>query len=302
MLSVTDKIETRRTAVASSILAAGPSTLERVKANDLPKKDVLAVARTAGILAAKKTSEIIPFCHPIPLDYVGVEFELKEGCVVITATVEAVWKTGVEMEALTAAGVAALTLYDMLKPIDAGMKIKELGLVKKKGGRSDFKEFIPEGFKAAVVVTSDGTHQGTRQDKSGKIILERLKGFGICASYFILPDDQREVAKKLKALCDEGVDLVVTTGGTGLGPRDVTVEATRDIMEREVPGMMEAARSYGQRRTPYAMLSRGLAAQRGKTLILNLPGSSNGTREALNSIFPAVFHAYPMMEGGGHGI
>jgi cyclic pyranopterin phosphate synthase len=100
--------------------------------------------------------------------------------------------------------------------------------------------------------------------------------------------------------CDEGVRLIMTTGGTGLGPRDVTVEATREIMEREIPGIMEAGRAYGQGRTPYAMLSRGIAVQRGRTLIMNLPGSSNGVRETLNAIFPAVLHAYPMMGGGGH--
>jgi molybdenum cofactor synthesis domain-containing protein len=96
------------------------------------------------------------------------------------------------------------------------------------------------------------------------------------------------------------VDLILTTGGTGLGPRDVTVEATQEVIEREVPGMMEAVRAYGQARTPYAMLSRGVAGTRGKTLIINFPGSSRGTEEGLNALFPYLFHAYPMMEGMGH--
>jgi molybdenum cofactor synthesis domain-containing protein len=118
--------------------------------------------------------------------------------------------------------------------------------------------------------------------------------------YEILPDDKDLIRERLLKWCDEGVRLIMTTGGTGLGPRDVTVEATREIMEREIPGIMEAGRVYGQERTPYAMLSRGLAVQRGNTLIINLPGSSNGVRETLNAIFPAVLHAYPMMGGGGH--
>lgn len=300
MKSVTDKTDTLRKAVATSTVLAKPETLERLKSNDLPKKDVLAVARTAGVMAAKKTSELIPYCHPIPVDFVEINFEVQADRVVITASIETVWKTGIEMEALTAASVAALTIYDMLKPVDKELEITSTKLVEKKGGKSDRKEWIPKGFSAAILVTSDGTFRGTREDKSGKIIKERLEEFGITPSYEVLPDDKPIIVAKLNELCRKGVLLILTTGGTGLGPRDVTVEATREIMDREIPGIMEAGRAYGQRRTPYAMLSRGLAAQKGNTLIINLPGSSNGVRESLNAIFPAVLHSYQMMDGLGH--
>ena len=300
MRSVTDKIDTLRKAQAVSIIVTKPEVIGRLKANDLPKKDVLPTARAAGILAAKKTSEIIPDCHSIPLDFVDIEFEVQADRVVISASVGAIWKTGVEMEALTAASVAALTIYDMLKPVDKELEIVSTKLHSKKGGKSSFKEWMPENFQAAIIVTSDGTFQGKREDKSGKIIQETLEAYEIQPSYTILPDDKESIRTKLLEFCEQGVHLILTTGGTGLGPRDVTVEATREIMDREIPGIAEAARSYGQRRTPYAMLSRGIAAQKGKTLILNLPGSSNGVRESLNAIFPAILHAYPMLEGGGH--
>jgi molybdenum cofactor biosynthesis protein MoaC len=300
MKSVIDKIDTFRSATAQSTIVAKAETISRLTNNDLPKKDVLVIAKAAGVMAAKKTAELIPYCHPLPLDLIEVSFEVLKDRVVVSATVETLWKTGVEMEALTAVSVAALTIYDMLKPIDKDMEIISTKLIEKKGGKSDFVERIPTGFTAAVIVTSDGTHQGTREDKSGKIIRERLEQFSIQPSYTILPDDEELIYLKLKELCDQAVQLIVTTGGTGLGLRDVTVEATRRIMDREIPGIMEAARAYGQKRTPYAMLSRGLAAQKGKTVILNLPGSSNGVRETLDAIFPAVFHTYPMMKGGGH--
>ncbi|MDP3920588.1 MAG: bifunctional molybdenum cofactor biosynthesis protein MoaC/MoaB [Candidatus Omnitrophota bacterium] len=300
MRSVTDKIDTHRIATAVSSVRAKPETLERLKANDVPKKDVLLMARAAGIMAAKKTSELIPYCHPLPIDVVEIHFEITADAVVITALVEALWKTGVEMEALTAASVAALTVYDMLKPVDKDLEIVSTRLLRKKGGKSGFREWTPEGFKTAVIVTSDGTAQGKREDKSGKIIRERLEAHGLTALYKVIPDDKELIRATLTAYCDEGVHLILTTGGTGLGPRDVTVEATAEIMDREIPGIMEAARSYGQRRTPYAMLSRGLAAQRGNSLIINLPGSSNGVRESLNAIFPGILHAYSMMGGGGH--
>ncbi|MBI3306375.1 MAG: bifunctional molybdenum cofactor biosynthesis protein MoaC/MoaB, partial [Candidatus Omnitrophica bacterium] len=151
-----------------------------------------------------------------------------------------------------------------------------------------------------IIVTSDGTFKKTRQDTSGRIIQEKLESYGIHPSYIILPDDKNLILEKLKELCEQDIHLILTTGGTGLGPRDVTVEATKEIIDREIPGIMEAARSYGQKRTPYAMLSRGLAGQKRNTLIVNLPGSSNGVREGLNAIFPSILHGYKMMRGLGH--
>src|SRR3990167_8896622 len=150
MKPVTGKFDTLRKAQAESVIAACPETIARMKANNLPKKDVLVVARVAGIQAPKKTFDIIPYCHPILLDYVEIEFTLEKDRVLIQSYVESVAKTGVEMEALMAASVAALTLYDMLKPVDKGLEILSTKLVSKKGGKSDFKEFVPRGFKAAV--------------------------------------------------------------------------------------------------------------------------------------------------------
>jgi len=300
MKSVTSKITTHRRAVASARVRTTADTIGRMRANDLPKKDVLVVARVAGTAAAKKTSELIPYCHPLPIDSVKVEFEVGDDYVDITSGVEAIWKTGVEMEALTAASVAALTIYDMLKPVDKNIVIETVRLEKKRGGKTSFVDQVPDGFRAAVVVTSDGTNKGTREDKSGKIIVERLESLGIEHSYHVLPDEEEEIVSLLRELIDGGTDLILTTGGTGLGPRDVTVEATKRVIEREVPGIAEASRSYGQDRTPYAMLSRGLAGVCGETIVINLPGSSRGAEESLDAIFPGILHAYGMIRGGGH--
>ncbi len=283
-------------------MQAKPETLKLLLANDVPKKDVLPIARAAGVMAAKKTPELLPYCHPIAIDWVEIQFDVQESFIVIRTTVEAVAKTGVEMEALTASSVAALVIYDMLKPIDETIEILHTKLLKKTGGKSSFKEKIPSGFKAAVIVTSDSTSKGTRSDKSGRMIEERLKSFGIESSYRVIPDEKSLISNAIKEYCDKGINLIVTTGGTGLGPRDVTVEATGEVVDREIPGIMEAARCHGQQRTPYAMLSRGVAGQKGKTLIVNLPGSSNGVGESLDAIFPALFHAYRMMKGQSHDV
>lgn len=300
MRSVTRKIETLRRATAESSVRAAAGIWERVRSNDVPKKDILAVARCAGIMAAKKTSELVPYCHPIALDWVEIDYRFEADELIVAATAEAVAKTGVEMEALAASSIAALTVYDMLKPLDAGVEIGGTRLVSKTGGKSGFREKIPAGFRAAVLVSSDSTAAGRREDKSGKSILERLRGLGITAEIAVVPDDQAVIAEALRGFCDNGTHLVLTTGGTGLGPRDVTVEATAGVIEREIPGIMEAARAHGQRRTPYAMLSRGLAGQRGRTLIVNMPGSSRGVEESLDAVFPAILHAFKMMRGAGH--
>jgi molybdenum cofactor biosynthesis protein MoaC len=298
--SVTAKTSTLRRATAAARVRASQDTIARMQANDLPKKDALAVARVAATAAAKKTSDLIPYCHPIPIDAVELSFEVGDDHVEITATVEAIWKTGVEMEALTAASMAALTLYDMLKPVDDDIAIESVKLVEKRGGKSTFRDPLHDGFSAAVIVTSDGTHEGTRKDRSGKIIRGRLTELGITPSYHILPDDEEQIFSLLKELTDAKVDLIITTGGTGLGPRDVTIEATRRIIEREIPGVSEASRAYGQERTPYAMLSRSLAGVRGNSVIVNVPGSSKGSEESMNAILPGIFHVYTMLRGAGH--
>ena len=118
--------------------------------------------------------------------------------------------------------------------------------------------------------------------------------------YGVLPDEKELIKQKIEKYCVDGIHLVITTGGTGPGPRDVTVEATSEVIKREVPGISETIKAYGQKRTPYAMFSRGLTGLNGNTLIINLPGSAKGAKEGMDAIFPAIFHIYKMIEGKGH--
>lgn len=300
MIPISRKPSTLRIAEAEAVLRCSKETTQRVLSQDLPKKDPLGVARTAGIMAAKRTPDLLPYCHPIPLDGVEVHFKLEEGRITASTRVEAVWKTGVEMEALCAASIAALTLYDMLKPVDATMEIGPMRLLSKKGGKSERRVELPVGLMAAVLTCSDSAYQGKRDDQSGKAILDRLKDLGLDSSYAVLPDEKGPITRKIEELCGLGVGLILTTGGTGLSPRDVTVEAVRDLMDREIPGLAEAARAHGQQRTPLSMFSRGLAAQRGQSLILTLPGSPKAVEEWLDALLPGILHAFPMMKGGGH--
>ena len=296
MISIEHKTETLRTAKAQAIVKVASTTIQRLKRNDLPKKDVLIVARTAGLMASKKTPELLPDCHPLNLEMVDVQLVAGKNQIRIESHVALTAKTGAEMEALTAVTVAALTVYDMLKPIDKSMEITGIKLLEKTGGKSDLVFKVPPRFQAAVVVVSDRASKGIYKDASGVKIRAYLESLSVKKpSYHLVPDEKNQVASLLEGLCSKGTDLIFTTGGTGLSPRDITVEAVEEIIEREIPGIAEAARAYGQKRTPYAMLSRGIAGQRGKSLIVTLPGSPKAVEEWLAALFPGLLHAFDVM-------
>ncbi len=302
MRDVSKKPVTLRTAEAGATLTCLPGTVAAVLAGNVPKADPLAVARVAGIQAAKNTSLLIPYCHQVPLDFAGVEITPGEDAFRISTTVSAVWKTGVEMEALAAASAAALTLYDMLKIIDETMEIRDITLKGKRGGKSDYRPRAGGKTSAGVLVLSDRASGGKSKDTSGKAARERLESFGVSVSEFsILPDDRDRIAAELRRWADVlALDIVITTGGTGIGPRDVTPEATREVVERELPGVTETLRAHGQERNRNSMLSRGVAGVRGRTLIVNLPGSERGVSESLDVLFPWILHALDMLRGGVH--
>ena len=136
MVDVGGKPETARVAIASGRIRMNAEALAAIRDGDVPKGDVLAAARIAGIMAAKKTAELIPLCHPLTLDAVGVDFALEDGGVRATATASLTGRTGVEMEAMTATSIALLTIYDMAKAIDKGMVIEDVRLIEKRGGKS----------------------------------------------------------------------------------------------------------------------------------------------------------------------
>jgi len=303
MIDVSPKFNSLRYALAEGFLYGKKETLQRVFDKTVPKGDVTEVARAAGIFAAKRCADWITFCHPIPLDWVEVKLEPEKGKIKVTAEVRSVWKTGVEMEAITAVSAALLNAYDMLKPLDDSLSFGDIRVVRKKGGKSDFSNSFKQAIKTAILVLSDSTHAGKRKDKSGKIIEEFLADKPVQIEFYeVLPDDKELIAERLCQLVDdEKVKLIFTTGGTGLGPRDVTPEATLTVIDRSVPGIVEAIRRHGKDRTPFAMLSRGEAGVRGDSVIINLPGSSKGALESLQALFPGLLHIFPMMQGEGHG-
>jgi len=317
MNNITHKPITFRTAHACGIVFCTVETINRILQNELPKGNLFDVARAAGFLGAKATPQLLPHCHPVTIDGMQLQFEylnrqthghlfeeaiFSRTGIVITGEANSIGRTGIEMEMLTAISVAALEIYDMLKPVDKTLEIGGIKLLSKKGGKRDRENYITGEPTCAVLVCSDSCATGDREDKSGKLIQSMLGKWPVkLAAYNIVDDNTESIQEQINHWVSEGINCIFCTGGTGLGPRDVTTEAIKAMLTREVPGTSEAKPSYGQQRTPLAMLSRSLAGTIGNTLVIALPGSTGGLKESLEAILPAVFHAMNMMKGEGHG-
>ena len=302
MINITHKQSTHRKAIAQAIVRVSQqATIDAVVNKQVPKGDVFEMAKVAGLFAAKRTCDMIPDCHPLPIEHASVAYEIMGLDIIVKMTIETIYKTGVEVEAMHAASVVALTMYDMLKPIDKEISIEQIKLVEKKGGKSDFLNKETQALRAAVIVCSDSIFKGTHHDEAGKAIIEKLKNCGIVGEDFaVIPDEKELIQEKVKEYQEKHFDLLIFTGGTGLSPRDITTEALTEIIDRRIPGVEETMRSYGQLRTPYAMLSRSVAGYAGKLLVLGLPGSTRGAAESMDALFPHLLHLFRVSNGARH--
>jgi molybdenum cofactor biosynthesis protein MoaC len=299
MVDVTDKMTTARMAKAEGKISILPETILAIQDVTLPKGNVLTTAKIAGIQAAKKTAEMIPMCHQLNLSFVDIEFDIQENAILIKSTVKTKEATGVEMEALSAVSGAALTIYDMCKAVDKTMVIGEIQLVEKVGGKSDHAtEYRP---KVGVITLSDSISSGKGVDKSGPILINGFADSGCPVNHKkVLPDGSDELVLTIQSWVEDGVELILTIGGTGLGPRDLTIQTMEKIFDSRLSGIEQALHAYGRGKVKTAMLSRLTAGVVNGAIVICLPGSTGAAKDALTVLIPTIFHSFHMMSGEKH--
>lgn len=341
MVDVGAKPVTARRAVAAAVVSMAPGTAELVARGDLPKGDVLGTARLAGIMAAKRVPELVPLAHSLPLTKVDVRtaVDVAAGEVRIESEVRTVGKTGIEIEAMTSALIAAINVYDMVKGVERGVEIGTVRLVHKSGGRTgDFDAPTPWGgpleggsvagadaaqaqaggsvtgataappprdaprpvdppIRVGLLTVSSSRAAGPADDPGSVALRALAEALGAqIAGADRVADDRTAIAARIASFADDDrVDVVLTAGGTGMTVDDVTPEATLDVCDRQVPGIAEALRQASQQHTHAWPLSRGVAAARGRTLVVNLPGTPKAAAEAEPVLAPVLDHVVRLL-------
>lgn len=319
MIDVGRKRPTRRRAIACGIIRMNKEAFQAVRDGTLPKGNVLALAEAAGITGAKKTPDLIPMCHTLPLDQVTIHCDLdaQNHSITVYAQAAAFAKTGVEMEALAGVNAALLTIWDLTKGTDPNLSIEGVRLLVKTGGKSGIwvnpdgipqwlEDQLPDtsflrGKKATILVMSDRASKGEYVDQSGALLKDLLAAAGAeIAAYEVVPDQEEDIAQAITSLCKSGQpDLLIATGGTGPGPRDVTPEVLEKISDRMLEGLGNVLRSESLHYTDTAWLSRMTAGMVGTTLVIAFPGSPKAVKECWEILSPFLGDALEKIQKQG---
>lgn len=293
MRDITHKRESLRIATATALLTTEEPVSQLLTRAKDDKGDALEIARVAGVLGAQRTWETIPYCHQIPVTHARVSYALTETTIRVEMRCVTIAATGCEVEAMTGASIAALTLYDILKPHTDALRIDDIRLLEKSGGKSDHRVTLSPPAYAVVITTSDGVVAGARENRAGDAVAQRLASMAalVCLPPVLVGQDPTEIRAAVLDAIAAGAELVLTVGGTGVGRRDVTPATVRSVLDRPLPGVVDAMRLHGLRRTSLAMLSDSAAGVIGNSLVVTVPGSHDGATQAMDALFPPLLKA-----------
>jgi cyclic pyranopterin monophosphate synthase len=263
---------------------------------DRQMPSVLQTACVAGQMAARRASEILPGACAAEIDSVEVAHQWGDVDLRLTAEVSGLSRAGLASRALLAVNICATALVDALDEHADSVTVEQARVVEQSGGMGDLGYDFEPPLSAAVISISDAVASGKKSDRAAEAVaaeIERLADAGVrLVSREVLGDDAHQIEALVGRLAADSVDLVLTVGGTGLAHTDVTVDTVEPMLERPIPGIMEAARAHGQQLTPLAFMSRGVAGLIGATLVVTLPGSTQGAQESCDALFPAILHVF----------
>ncbi len=318
MVDVAHKAVTERIAHATSFVACNTEAVRLLRSGELKKGDALAVARIAAIASVKKTPDLIPLCHPIAMTGMKVEITVHDEGVQTHTRVTTTDRTGIEMEALTAATTAALNIIDMIKAVDRGAHISYARIDHKAGGRSgewtrtptppvNSKTDAPptqpttkDTPVVGVVTISDRSFTGERPDRTGPAITEHVQGWGHLVDTRLVPDDITHIRTAITDLQDAGAWLIITTGGTGITSRDLTPQAVTPMLSTTLPALANALQNSGIGKAPGALLSRSIAGLINRTAVVTLPGSPHAVRDGLAILDTVREHLHSQLADADH--
>jgi molybdenum cofactor biosynthesis protein MoaC len=320
MVSVSEKPATPRRAIAQGKIILTREAFQAICEKSNPKGDVLAQAEIAGILAAKNTSNLIPLCHPLPIEQILVRFVMspEDSSITSICEVRTTAKTGVEMEALSGVNGSLLAIYDLSKILTPELVITDIYLKLKEGGKSGHwthplhepkaqstpaSSSLPlQDICASVLTISDRCSRGEAEDFSGPAAEVALQALGaqVKGRQMVADDIDAIRATVFEMTRSLEYRLLVTTGGTGVSPRDVTPEALETLWTKPIPGIGEMLRSHGSRYTQYSWLSRSTGGLIGETLVIALPGKPSAVREGIEILKNHLPHLCHIAQGGRH--
>jgi molybdenum cofactor biosynthesis protein MoaC len=262
----------------------------------LENSPVLHTARVSGVMAAKRGADVLPYTDHAEMTGVDVTFDWRDDDLHVAASCEGLSRAELGARALLAASVCAVTIVDMVPELADQLVVDGARIVEQEGGLAGLSYSFEPPVRAAIVVISDAVALGDKEDRAGAIVkseVEALKPHGVTlADYAIVGDDASAIETIVEQWVADGVEFVLAVGGTGLSHTDVTVETVEAMLDRPIPGIMEAARAHGQELTPVAFMSRGVAGLVGDSLVITLPGSRGGAKESCEALFPAVLHVF----------